>query len=102
DLESESQRGIRLERGYAADRQVEPAVMPLNTVLVGTALLELLAFATGIRNVQPYFRFDAIGSRIVLQRGNRNPDCPVCGPAYAAGDRQDVTRYALERSSSSG
>jgi len=102
DLESEALHGVRLERGYTADRQVEPALMPLNTVLVGTALLELLAFATGVRNVQPYFRFDAIGSRIVLQRGNRNPDCPVCGPAYAAGDRQDVARYALERRSNSG
>src|SRR5258708_15939338 len=41
DLEAEAQHGIRLERGYATDRQVEPALMPLNTVLVGAALLEL-------------------------------------------------------------
>lgn len=95
DLESEALRGIRLERGYAEDRAVEPALMPLNTVCVGLAMVELLAFVTGVRPVQPFARYDANSDRIVIGRVERNPGCPVCIPAHGMGDRQGIERYAV-------
>jgi molybdopterin/thiamine biosynthesis adenylyltransferase len=95
DLENESLHRIRLERGYARDRRVEAALMPLNTVLAGIALIEVLAFATGIRRVRPFTRYDALTNQIVTQHVAVNLECPVCRPAYGMGDRQSVDRYAL-------
>lgn len=95
DLDTEAARRIRLERGYARERSVEPALMPLNTVLVGAAMIELLAFATGLRAVVSFLRYDALTARMVRQNVAHNRDCPVCVPAYAMGDRQRVTRYVL-------
>ena len=95
DLESEAQHKIRIARGYARDRAIEPALMPLNTVCVGLAMTELLAFATGMRRVEPFSRYD--GARTSLTRGRveLNPECPVCRPAHGMGDRQAIERYAL-------
>jgi molybdopterin-synthase adenylyltransferase len=95
DLESESLRRIRIERGYARDRRVEAALMPLNTVLAGMALIEVLAFATAIRHVRPFARYDALTSQITAQRVAVNRECPVCWPAYGMGDRQSIERYAF-------
>ena len=95
DLESEAARSIRVERGYARDRGVEAALMPLNTVLVGAAMIELLAFSTGVRPVVPFLRYDALTAQLVRQNVEPNDDCPVCIPAYAMGDRQRILRYAL-------
>lgn len=95
DLESEELRSIRLQRGYARDRRVEAALMPLNTVLAGLAMIEVLAFTTGIRPVRPFARYDALTSQIITQRATVNDDCPVCRPAHGMGDRQSVDRYAL-------
>jgi molybdopterin/thiamine biosynthesis adenylyltransferase len=95
DLEHESLRKIRLQRGYARDRRVEAALMPLNTVVAGMALFEVLAFATGVRPVRPFARYDAIANRIVAQHVATNQECPVCKPAYGMGDRQSIERYAL-------
>ena len=95
DLESESLRRIRLKRGYARDRRVEAALMPLNTVLAGLALIETLAFATSIRPVRPFARYDALTNQIVTQHVAVNEECPVCKPAYGMADRQSVDRYAL-------
>jgi molybdopterin-synthase adenylyltransferase len=97
DLESESVRRIRIERGYTRDRRVEAALMPLNTVLAGMALIEVLAFATGIRRVRPFARYDALTSQITAQHAAVNLECPVCRPAYGMGDRQSVERYALAK-----
>lgn len=69
--------------------------MPLNTVLAGMALIEVLAFATGIRPVRPFARYDALTDQIVTQRVSVNQECPVCRPAHGMGDRQSVGRYAL-------
>jgi len=99
DLESESLRHIRIERGYARDRRVEAALMPLNTVLAGMALIEVLAFATAIRPVRPFARYDALTNHVITQRVVVNQECPVCRPAYGMGDRQSVERYALKDSS---
>lgn len=96
DLETEALRKIRLARGYASDRRVEPALMPLNTVLVGLAMIEVLAFATGVRHVIPFSRYDALDNRLVPQRVLWEEECPVCRPAFGMGDRQGVERYALE------
>jgi molybdopterin/thiamine biosynthesis adenylyltransferase len=95
DLETEALRRIRVERGYARDRRVEAALMPLNTVLAGLAMNELLAFATGMRPVERFTRHDAIANRLVRVRAERDSDCPVCTPATGMGDRQLVSRYAL-------
>jgi hypothetical protein len=94
DLEAEVLRRIRIERGYARERAIEPALMPLNTVLVGVAMIELLAFATGFRRVTPFQRFDGLGSRLILQGVQPSEDCPVCLPAFAMGDRHGIERYA--------
>ena len=99
DLETEALRRIRIDRGYARDRRVEAALMPLNTVLVGLGMMELLAFATGMRSVAPFSRYDALANRVVPQRVEVDPDCPVCGPAAGMGDRQSVVRYALRNRS---
>lgn len=96
DLEGEQLRAIRAERGYAHDRRVEPALMPLNTVLAGLAMIEFLAFATATRPVIPFQRYDALGGRVVVQRVVLEPDCPVCRPAFGMGDRQEMKRYALD------
>lgn len=96
DLEAEALRNIRVERGYARERAVEPALMPLNTVLVGAAMIELLAFATGFRPVEPFQRYDALESRLIRQRVDPNEECPVCRPAFAMGDRQQIERYAIK------
>lgn len=95
DLESEALRRVRVLRGYARDRGVEPALMPLNTAVVGLGMIELLAFATGWRSVVAYTRYDAVGARVVRLGVDLNPDCPLCRPAFAMGDRQDIGRYAL-------
>jgi hypothetical protein len=95
DLESEVLSHIRVRRGYAEDRRIEPALMPLNTVLVGMAMIELLAFTTGFRPVVPFSRYDAVGQRVVVQTVETNRDCAVCQPALGMGDRQGVDRYAL-------
>jgi molybdopterin/thiamine biosynthesis adenylyltransferase len=96
DLETEALRKIRVARGYASDRRVEPALMPLNTVLVGLAMTELLAFATGVRPVIPFCRYDALEDRLVPQHVLWEEECSVCRPAFGMGDRQRVERYALE------
>ncbi len=96
DLESEALRRIRVERGYATDRQVEAALMPLNTVIVGLAMTEFLAFATGLRPVVPFQRYDFERQRIVRARVHRNEECPLCAASAGMGDRQQITRYALE------
>lgn len=95
DLESEVLRGVRVARGYARDRGVEPALMPLNTVCVGLAMIEFLAFAAGWRQVQPFTRYDAASQRITRIHAERNPDCPVCQPAHGMGDRHDLYRFAI-------
>lgn len=96
DLESEALRRVRIERGYASDRRVEAALMPLNSMLASLAMMELLAFATGVRPVAPFTRYDGLANRLVSQHVEREEDCPVCGPASGMGDRQAVHRYALE------
>jgi len=95
DLESEALHRIRIERGYADDRSVEPALMPLNATCVSLAVVEILAFATGFRKVQSFSRYDAAHNRIVPIRVARNPDCPICVPAFGMGDRQAIDRYSL-------
>jgi len=95
DLQDESLRRIRVERGYARDRRVEAALMPLNTVLAGMALIEVLAFATAIRHVRPFARYDALTDQITAQHVAVNQECPVCQPAYGMGDRQSIERYAF-------
>jgi molybdopterin-synthase adenylyltransferase len=96
DLESESLRRVRIERGYARDRRVEAALMPLNSAVASLAMMELLAFATAVRHVVPFSRYDAVSNRLVAQRVDRDHDCPVCGPASGMGDRQAVHRYAVD------
>jgi molybdopterin/thiamine biosynthesis adenylyltransferase len=96
DLETEAARRMRVERGYARDRTVEPALMPLNTTVVGLAMIEFIAFATGVRPVVPFLRYDAVAARVIPLNVSVNEDCPVCGPAKAMGSRQQIERYALE------
>ena len=95
DLESEEVRKIRIDRGYARDRGVEPALMPLNTVIVGLGMIEILAFVTGVRPVAPFSRYDARMNKIVRSNVEIDENCPVCRPAYAAGARQQIERYVL-------
>jgi len=95
DLESEAARRIRIERGYARERDVEPSLMPLNTVLVGAGMIEFLAFATGIRPVTPFLRYDALTAQMIRQNVERNDQCPICVPAFGMGDRHRIERYAL-------
>lgn len=97
DLESEHLRNIRMERGYARDRRIEPALMPLNGVIVSEGLLELLAFATGFRRVLPFTRHDALTGQVRRSNVETDPECPVCLPAYAMGNRQHMDRYAIGR-----
>ena len=96
DLESEGLKQARVERGYASDRRVEAALMPLNSALASLAMIELLAFATSVRDVIPFSRYDAVANRLIPQRAVRDDDCPVCGPASGMGDRQAVARYAVD------
>jgi len=96
DLESEALQSIRVQRGYARDRRVEPALMPLNGMVASLGMMELLAFVTGLRPVIPFTRYDVMESRLVVQSAEVNPDCVVCRPAYGMGDRQMVDRYALD------
>lgn len=95
DLESEAQRKDRIDRGYARDRRVEAALMPLNTVIVGLGMIELLAFATGVRSVIPFTRYDALAGKVTRSNVALNEDCPVCRPAYAMGARHQIDRYAF-------
>ncbi len=95
DLEDTAAHAIRIERGYARDRAVEPALMPLNTVLVGLAMTETLAYISGIRSIVPFFRYDLMGNRIVTQNVDRSDECVVCGPASGMGDAHGIDRYAL-------
>jgi hypothetical protein len=69
--------------------------MPLNTVLAGAAMIELLAFSTGIRAVVPFLRYDALTAQMVRQNVEQDEDCPVCVPAYAMGDRQRIMQYVF-------
>lgn len=95
DLESEELRGIRIARGYASDRGVEPALMPLNTVCVGLGMTEFLAFVTGFRRVQPFARYDARNQRVTPISAELNSDCPVCQTAHGMGDRQGLERFVV-------
>jgi molybdopterin/thiamine biosynthesis adenylyltransferase len=94
DLESDAQRTVRRARGYARDRRVEAALMPLNTAIAGIGILEFLAFATGIDRVVPFQRYDALARRTIRLNAERDPQCPVCAPASAMGDRHRIERFA--------
>jgi molybdopterin/thiamine biosynthesis adenylyltransferase len=94
DLEAGGVREARIARGYSRDRGVEPALMPLNGVVVALGMIEFLAFATGFRRVRPFLRYHAIEQRLIPLNVARNPECPVCVPAHGMGDRQGVLRYA--------
>jgi len=96
DLESEALRSIRIARGYARDRRVEAALMPLNGTVAGMAMMELLAYVSGFRTVIPFFRYDASRQRTVIQHVTRQLDCPICGIAFAMGDSQVIGRYAID------
>jgi len=96
DLESEALRSVRIQRGYASNRAIEPALMPLNATCVSLAVTELLAFATGFRRVRPFIRYSASESRIIVISVDRNTDCPVCVPAQGMGDRHGIDRYARD------
>jgi molybdopterin/thiamine biosynthesis adenylyltransferase len=95
DLESQGERVIRLNRGYAKERNVEPALMPLNTVLAGLAMTEFLAYFTGIRSVVPFSRYNFMKNQIVVQNVSKDDDCVVCGPAHGMGDNHGILRYAV-------
>jgi ThiF family len=95
DLESEAAHALRVERGYARDRAVEPALMPLNTVIVGLGMIEFLAYFTGVRPVRPFYRYDALRGTVVETHVEVDEACPVCRPAYARGPRQRLERYFL-------
>jgi hypothetical protein len=96
DLESEALQQIRIMRGYARDRAVEPSLMPLNTATVGLGMKEVLAYLAGYRPVRSFFRYDALVGAIVQSRVGVNDDCPVCQPAFARGPRQRLDRYAIQ------
>jgi molybdopterin/thiamine biosynthesis adenylyltransferase len=95
DLESHARKAIRIERGYARDRTVEPALMPLNTVLVGLAMTEVLAYVTGLRPIVPFYRYDLVGNRLTEQNVEVASDCVVCKTAQGMGDRHGIERYAI-------
>lgn len=95
DLEGDALKRVRTDRGYSRDRRVEAALMPLNTVLAGLAMMELLAFATGVRPVARFSQYDGVANRLVPQRVEREDNCPVCRPASGMGDRQAVRRFAV-------
>jgi len=95
DLESEAARAIRVERGYARDQRVEPALMPLNTTIVGLGMVEFLAYFTGVRPVRAFYRYDAIRADIVGLNADIDDSCAVCRPAHARGPCQQIHRYAL-------
>jgi molybdopterin/thiamine biosynthesis adenylyltransferase len=96
DLEGEALRNVRIRRGYARDRRVEPALMPLNGVVASLGMMEFLAFATGLRPVIPFTRYDTMEGRLVRQSVEANPECVVCRPAHGMGHRQMIDRYALD------
>jgi molybdopterin/thiamine biosynthesis adenylyltransferase len=96
DMEAEASHKIRVERGYARDRTVEPALMPLNTVIVGLGMIEFLAYFTGVRSVRSFYRYDAVSVSLVESHVHLNEDCPVCRPAHARGPRQQIERYVLD------
>lgn len=96
DLAPAALTQMRIARGYALDRRVEPALMPLNATVASLGLLELLAFCTGDRPVVPFQRFDATGRRLVTVNVVRDPDCSVCVAAEGMGDRQQIERYARD------
>lgn len=96
DLESEGLHRIRVQRGYARDRRVEPALMPLNGVVASLGMMEVLAFTTGFRPVSPFLRYDALAQKVVSVNATVQEQCPVCRPAHAMGDRQAVLRYAFD------
>lgn len=73
--------------------------MPLNTVIVGLGMIELLAFATGLRSVAPFTRYNALTGTVTRCNVAIDEDCPVCRPAHALGSRQKIERYALEQES---
>jgi hypothetical protein len=97
DLEEEALKSIRRERGYARDRRIEPALMPLNAAVVGQCMVEFLAFVSGFRRVERFFRYDASSQKIVKQNVVRQELCPVCVPAEGMGDRHHIERYSLQK-----
>jgi hypothetical protein len=68
--------------------------MPLNGAVASLAMMELLAFATGVRAVIPFSRYDAMQGRLIPQSVELNQECVVCRPANGMGDRHRVERYA--------
>jgi molybdopterin/thiamine biosynthesis adenylyltransferase len=95
DLESEALHMIRLERGYARDRQAEAAVMPLNATVSGMAMNEFISFATGVRAIHQFQRYDFATGKVRTENVDINPDCPVCLPASGMGHRRHIDRYAV-------
>jgi hypothetical protein len=95
DLESEALREMRIRRGYARDRTVEPSLMPLNTAIVGLGMLEALAYIAGYRSVRSFYRYDVLRGAAVESRVSVNAECPVCQPALGRGPRQHLERYAI-------
>jgi hypothetical protein len=71
--------------------------MPLNSMIVAAGMMEVLAFATGLRRVVPSQRFDALASQLRKLNVEVNSECPVCLPAHAIADRQRIDRYALRK-----
>lgn len=95
DLSPRALHTMRVSRGYAPDRRVEPALMPLNTTAASIAIIELLAFVTGVRPVIPFQRYDALRGKITPVLVERDSDCTLCVAAHGMGDRQTVERYAV-------
>lgn len=102
DLETESLRQIRLERGYARDRRIEPAVIPLNGVLVSLAIVELMTYVSGFRDVISFQVYEYGTGRLTIRNVPLLEDCVLCGAARGMGDRRQTDRYAIAEATNVG
>lgn len=80
-------RTARRSAGYRVDEPDEPtpSVIFINQILAGHAVAELLNYVQPWRPPFRYVLVDMVTSTTSTVHGERDPDCPACGPGSPRG-----------------
>lgn len=101
--------GTDTRRFFATDEQIEaeariygidvallqnhgPSVSPLNGVVASLAAMEFMVAVTGLRQPVPYLEYRAHTGKVVANRDELAPDCPICATRNL-GATAEVERY---------